>query len=142
MSNVRVLKSSADGDGVRIFVAGNDALEIFWLEMVFKGSRMPYTLEVASDGQAVKTYLEQLAAERRPTPDLILFDTDLPAAPPIEILERLAADSRVPLFLMVCKDELITAQDRVGSRRCFHKPFTYSHLESCLAASRHEKSSQ
>jgi CheY-like chemotaxis protein len=126
---------------MRIFVAGDDALEIFWLEMVFKGSRMPYTLEIASDGECVRDYLDQLGAETRPKPDLILLDANLHSAPPIEMLEKLAAASRVPLFVMVCEDESGAVENRIGLRR-LQKPFTHSHLQSCLAMSGYEKSSQ
>lgn len=142
MGNVRVVQSSVDESGIRIFVAGNNALEIFWLEMVFKGSRLPYTLEIASDGQVANDYLNRLITEGSSAPDLILFDANLPGAPPFETLDRLAAECHVPLFMMVCPDVPQAVQDRLGSRRCVHKPFTHSQLQSCLwasAISQHEK---
>jgi len=145
MGNVRVVKSSADENGIRIFVAGNNALEIFWLEMVFKGSRLPYTLEIAGDGEIAKNYLDRLLTEETPAPDLILFDANLPGAPSLETLDRLSAECRVPLFMMVCSDAPHALQDHLGSRRCVHKPFTHSQLQSCLwasAVSQHAKSSK
>ncbi len=57
----RTLKSegSQTEDRLRVLVAETNASDLFWLEMVFKSSRLPYSIEVVRDAKAATLCLEQ-----------------------------------------------------------------------------------
>jgi len=128
-SDTRILESRGeDVERLRVFVAEGNAADLFWLEMVFKGSRLPYTIEVAKDGLAAKQYLEEHAASN--PPDLIFLDA-------FEMLEDLPATERVPFFILT--DSMSAAEKEEfppnfgdASRHFVEKPFTHQKLLDCL----------
>jgi len=111
-----------------VFVAESNAADLFWLEMVFKGSRLPYTIEVVKDGPAAKQYLEEHAASN--PPDLIFLDA-------FEMLEDLPATEQVPFFILtnsISEAEKEEFPRNFGdvSRHYVEKPFTHQKLLDCL----------
>ena len=61
----RILRSDGaeSGERLRVFVAENSASDLFWLEMVFKTSRLPYSIEVVSDASEAVQCLEERGHE-------------------------------------------------------------------------------
>ena len=114
----RILKSDSGEAGgyLRVFVAESSALDLFWLEMVFKSSRLPYWIEVVTTVPAAKQYLERNELQS----DLILSDTN-------ELLEHLAANGNIPAFL------LTNAPGTNAGDRVIEKPFTRQKLLECLS---------
>jgi CheY-like chemotaxis protein len=114
------------GERLRVFVAEGSALDLFWLEMVFKSSRIPYTIEVATNGEAAKHYLEQHQ------PDLVFVDA-------FETLQQLPT-GKAPLFMLTnssSPDEREQFRSYFGTdpeQRCIEKPFTRQKLSDCLVA--------
>lgn len=115
---MRILRTQTGGPDqrLRVFVAETNAADLFWLEMVFKGSRIPCTIEAVTDRQAAAQYLHQTSA------DLILVDraallAELPTARPLFVLASAEERER-------CPDPL----------RFIEKPFTHQKLFDCLAA--------
>lgn len=118
MSVMRILRTETGGPDqrLRVFVAETNAADLFWLEMVFKGSRIPCSIEAVTDRQDAAQYLQQNSA------DLILVDgavllEQLPPARPSFVLANAAERER-------CADPL----------RFIEKPFTHQKLFDCLAA--------
>jgi len=129
-STTRVLRSEGgeSEERLRVFVSEGSASDLFWLEMVFKGSRLAYTIEVATDGPAAKEYLEQHAHSGRP--DLIFLDA-------FDVLEQLpeAPDKYFVLTHSVDNDQQEMFRRRFGipPHRLIEKPFTNQKLFDCLA---------
>jgi CheY-like chemotaxis protein len=121
--STRILQSEgSDSDPrLRVFVAEGSASDLFWLEMVFKGSRLPYILEIATNGQAAKEYLEQHADKGRP--DLMLLDA-------VELLEQFPATARDPIFVLT--NTGMSIQQEMLRHRFVPKPFTHEKLFECL----------
>jgi len=135
-STTRVLRSEGgeSEERLRVFVSEGSASDLFWLEMVFKGSRLAYTIEVATDGPAAKEYLEQHAHSSRPDlifPDLIFLDA-------FDVLEQLPAapDKCFVLTHSVDNDrqEMFRRRFGIPPHRLIEKPFTNQKLFDCLAA--------
>lgn len=110
------MQTGSPGQRLRVFVAETNAADLFWLEMVFKGSRIPCSIEAVTDRQAAAQYLSQTSA------DLILVDgaallTQAPTARPLFVLANAAERE-------LCPDLL----------RFIEKPFTHQKLFDCLAA--------
>jgi hypothetical protein len=101
---------------LRVFVAETNAADLFWLEMVFKGSRIPCSIEAITDRQAAVRYLQETSA------DLILVDG-------AAMLERLPTGR--PLFVLANAAERQRCADPL---RFIEKPFTHQKLFDCLAA--------
>ena len=128
-SNTQILESRGDDvERLRVFVAESNAADLFWLEMVFKGSRLPYTIEVVKDGPAAKLYLEEHATSN--PPDLIFLDA-------VERLEDLPATEQIPFFILT--DSMSAAEMEEfppnfgdASRHYVEKPFTHQKLLECL----------
>jgi CheY-like chemotaxis protein len=128
----RTLKSEGGetDERLRVFVAEGSASDLFWLEMVFKSSRLPYTIEVVSEARAAVEYLAQRDDASRP--HLIFLDG-------LELLEQLALPTPDPLFVLTnsaSAADLETFRRRFGdpARRIIEKPFTHQKLFDCLAA--------
>ncbi len=120
-STTRTLQSEG-GDTVerlRVFVAEGSASDLFWLEMVFKSSRLPYSLEVATDAQTAKHYLDNnpKASEM----DLIFLDS-------LELFERFPEPASIPAFLFT------HAPSENQGEHIIEKPFTQQKLLDCLWA--------
>ena len=106
---------------LRVFVVEESALDLFWMEMVFKSSRLPYTLEVATDAQAALQYLERHADTHRP--DLIFLNA-------FHLLERFPALALDPCFILT-NSASATERETFGNR-VLPKPFTHEKLFDCL----------
>ncbi len=132
MSDLQVLKSDLDGPGIRVLVAEDSMIDLFWLEMVFKGTKLPYTLEIAGDVPAAKNYLEDEAVSEKQPLDLILLDVNLPGPGVGEILDCLASHPQIPTFFLSGCDVPEPLRQRVGRERCLVKPFTNAQLMACL----------
>jgi hypothetical protein len=86
--------------------------------MVFKSSRLPYRIDVATDADAARQYLENNANARQM--DLIFLDT-------VEILHHVAVPIDVPAFLL-----MKVLGEETGAR-AIEKPFTQQKLLDCLS---------
>ncbi len=114
----RILKSESGdvAERLRVFVAEGSAADLFWLEMVFKGSRLPYSIEAVTDRHLAALSLQQTSA------DLILVDG-------AALLEQLPAAPR--LFVLANAGE----RERCADPSHFiEKPFTHQKLFDCLEA--------
>lgn len=116
---MRILRTETGGPDqrLRVFVAETNTADLFWLEMVFKGSRIPCSIEAVTDREAAARYLRQTSA------DLILVDgaallEQSPSASPLFVLANAAERER-------CVDPL----------HFIEKPFTHQKLFECLATS-------
>jgi hypothetical protein len=98
-----------------VFVAENSASDLFWLEMVFKTSRLPYSIEVVTDAREAAECLEQRAGEM----DLI-FDA-------FAIQEKTTSWEHAAYFVLANN---VTAD----SATHVEKPFTHQKLLDCLTA--------
>ncbi|MEO5923392.1 MAG: hypothetical protein ABIR70_06165 [Bryobacteraceae bacterium] len=109
----RVLKSegSQTGDRLRVLVAETNASDLFWLEMVFKSSRLPYSIEVVADADAATSSLEKRGHEL----DLILDGFGI------------QEQEHTAYFVLGNK---ISDQD--DPARYIEKPFTRQKLIDCL----------
>ncbi len=87
--------------------------------MVFKGSRLPYTIEVVKDAPAAKQYLEEHASSN--PPDLIFVDA-------FEMLQDVPTTEQVPFFILT--NSLLPALG--DARHYVEKPFTHQKLLDCL----------
>jgi CheY-like chemotaxis protein len=98
--------------------------------MVFKSSRLPYSIEVATNVPAAKRYLEQHADSNRP--DLVFLDA-------FEMLQELPTAANVPLFMLTnsaspAERENFRKDFGDPAQRCIEKPFTRQKLSDCLVA--------
>ena len=134
MAELRVFKSDSDEAGVRVFVAEDNAADVFWLEMVFKSARIPYTIELAQHGDMAQTYLKTLGAESDTTPQIIFLDVHLPGATADEILDGLPDEFSIPLFILSGSEISAAMRERVGESRCLTKPITHEQLLDCLSS--------
>jgi len=128
----RVLKSDVSEDAVRVFVAEDNAADVFWLEMVFKSSRLPYVIDLAADAASAKNYLQQFHQEPNIPPKIIFLDVNLPGPDATELLDCIHAASTVPVFMISGTEVPRHLRDRVGESRCLQKPLTNSQLLECL----------
>jgi hypothetical protein len=113
----RILRSEGaeSGERLRVFVAENSASDLFWLEMVFKTSRLPYSIEVVTDAREAAECLKVRGHEL----DLI-FDA-------FGIRDQLAAWEHTGYFVLANNVP-------AGSTNCLEKPFTQQKLVDCLYA--------
>jgi hypothetical protein len=112
---MRILRTETGGPDrrLRVFVAETNAADLFWLEMVFKGSRIPCSIEAVLGRQDVTQYL------RRTSADLILVDG-------AALLEQIPN-----AFVLGNPRERERCAD---PSRFIEKPFTHQKLFDCLAA--------
>jgi hypothetical protein len=110
----RVFRSegSVIGECLRIFVAESNASDRFWLEMVFRTSRLPYSLEVVTQAEEASRCI----GERHSEMDLI-FDA-------------FGVDQTHHSGYFVLVDVL--SEDAPGHH--VEKPFTRQKLTDCLYA--------
>ncbi len=132
MKELRVLKSEQTVDAVRVFVAEDNAADVFWLEMVFKSSRLPYVIELAVDAATAKNHIQQFQKEPNIPPDMVLLDVNLPGPDISELLDCLPRSLSVPLFMISGAEVPRHLRDRVGEERCLQKPMTHLQLFECL----------
>jgi CheY-like chemotaxis protein len=131
-STTKTLRSEggAADDCLRVFVAEESASDLFWLEMVFKSSRLPYAIEVVTDALAAKEYLERQSDSTQP--DLVFIDR-------LEIIEELPAARLASFFVLtksVSSDDQEKFRSNFGelSQHYIEKPFTQQKLLECLSA--------
>jgi CheY-like chemotaxis protein len=127
---------AALGAPLKILVAEDSAADRFWLEMVFKSARIPYTLIAVTDGEAAREYLQHLA-EGPDVPDLVFLDQNLPHLSAMEILQELPHIQTLPYCVITGsaseKDQWV--KEFGLSPHCFIlKPLTQAKLVAFLQA--------
>ncbi len=120
---------------LRVFVAEDNAADVFWLEMVLKTARLDYSLAVVTDGQAAKEYLQQHARPDPFVPDLIFLDQNMPHLTAFEVLRELAATEQLPFCILTgspTEREQFIKEFGQPADRYVLKPLTQSKLVDCL----------
>jgi CheY-like chemotaxis protein len=134
MSTLKTSKAKAEAAAIHVFVAEDSASDFFWLEMVFKGSRVPYTLDIAKDQQAATEYLKEILQPGNALPDVIILNADLPGLSSTDLLDGLKLTQDIPVFVISEGAVAPPLRDFVGADHCLSKPFTHAQLVQCLAA--------
>jgi CheY-like chemotaxis protein len=116
---------------LRVFVAEDNAADVFWLEMVLRTARLDYSLVVVTDGQAAKEYLQQHAGADPGVPDLIFLDQNMPHLTAFEVLRELAATDQTPFCILTgspTEQEQFVKEFGQPTHRYILKPLTQSKL--------------
>jgi DNA-binding response OmpR family regulator len=126
--------TSAEAAAIRLFVTEDSASDTFWLEMVLKGTRRRYALEVVRRHEEAIGYLGEMGGLGRIAPDVIILNADLPGMSPEDLLESVALARGIPVFVISRAEIPWAVRKRLGADRCFSKPFTNAQLLCCLEA--------
>ena len=120
---------------LRVFVAEDNAADVFWLEMVLRTARLDYSLAVVTDGQAAKEYLLEHAGSDPAVPDLIFLDQNMPHLTALEVLRELSATEQLPFCILTgspTEQEQFIKEFGQPAHRYILKPLTQSKLVDCL----------
>ncbi|MFK7741811.1 MAG: response regulator [Planctomycetota bacterium] len=93
---------------LHVFMVDDDEVDALVVDRTLRRSKLPFSLQVAPSGVDAFARFDQLQADGKPLPHLILLDINMPEMSGHEFLERLRASESlrgIVVFMLTTSDE-------------------------------------
>jgi CheY-like chemotaxis protein len=114
-----------------VLLVEDNPTDVLVIKEAMDRSGLNIDLRIATNGQEAISYLQDLAASKKPCPELVLLDLNLPKVGGLEVLRHLRSSSpcsrsQVIVVTSSTAESDRAAVQRLGAEAYFHKPTSLS----------------